>query len=345
MRSPLVLLALVTLAAPALADKVCSVSGTSVTLYDVTVAPRGEDPFQLGLHDVPITATLPKRCGDAVTLHVTGSLELTAKREHVWMHVTRDVTTSDGMVTLKRGSSVVDACISGENVRAAASIHAGDVHGGEMKQPSVLVRDVEIPCDALTLDAPADDSDPSPTPGPHPLSYWRLRGEAERVKLRAEPKPKARGHLVESPGCVGCIHLRHLSARRGWVFVEVENEGVSARGWARTDELRKVPASTGVGYSSMCTGSHGGGTWGESRAKGSVEREGTVRADARVYREHGTGEWGRFAAATRVKVEITKGSLWAKLRRVPGLGGHPMGSPWLHGHVLLDTVTLDPVAP
>jgi hypothetical protein len=329
----------------------CIVSGQAVTLQEVTVSPKGVDAFQLGLDSVPVQATLPARCGAPLALSVVGSIELEAKRDDVWLRVSRDVTSADGFVVLKRGARVIDACIVNGRVRASAITYSDDVLEGEAKRPTELVTGVEIPCSALTLDEVEDDDDdsddfmlgtkdPLATDGTH--HYWKLPGEGTQVVLRAKPNTATAGRLVMSPSCYGCINLRQINAKPGWLFVETMGEGVRARGWVQLAKLKRVPDTTGVGRSYGCTGDHGGGTWGEGGATGSVQRWGVVRADTTIYASEGKHPWGRFAKAERVRVRTTPGAKWAELRHVPGLDGSPRGSPWLHGKVALDALTLEP---
>src|SRR4051794_34873797 len=86
------LLMLVLLASPrAFAGSDCVVRGSSVTLQEVTVQPPRDDAFQLSIRELPVTATLPARCGAPLALDVAGDLVFKASRDHVWLSLTRDV--------------------------------------------------------------------------------------------------------------------------------------------------------------------------------------------------------------------------------------------------------------
>jgi hypothetical protein len=333
MRSTIVAL---TLALPGLATaepKVCAVSGKSVTLHEVTVSPRGEDAFAIDLFRTPATALLPARCGDALTLQLTGSIEATAKRKGVWIKLARDVKSPDGMILGKRGARVIDACVSGAQVRAKAIIGSDDVLEGERKQPDSFVSGFEVPCDALTLDEVTFPDLNAEVGSDGTDRYWRLRGEAASVRVFADAMLGATSHVVEGPG-----HLREIKSKRGWVFAEIVGEGFAIRGWVPTAKLQRMPDDEAMIYGAMCTGDHDHNDYNEIPAPNSVERTGIVRADTRVYANQGRGEWGRFTAATQIKVSIIKGESWARLLVVPGLSG----APWLAGYVPLDTIKLDP---
>jgi hypothetical protein len=319
----------------------CVVHGSSVTLQSVTVTPPAPDsPFQLGVRGLPVEAVLPARCGARLELHVGGSIMFTAMRDNVWLRVTREVTSADGMVTLEPGAQVIDACMQGDTVVASAVMYSDDVLEGEPKPAGEVVTGVDVPCDALTLDA-VELADPflsGPlTPGGTDHD-WELRGGASRVQLRAQPRRRAASHVVESPA-----YLRELKRKGSWVFVEDAGEGVRITGWVPVAMLRRIPDDVGIGRSYGCWGDHAGGGWGEGPVIGAIESDGTIKAGSSVFASAGaSAPWGIVTKAERVRVRIQSGSTWAELRRIPGLDGDPPGSPWLNGVVRLDAVNLAP---
>ncbi len=339
-RTPLVLGVLLAATSSAHAGKLCLVSGTEVTLHGVTVKPSGEDPFEVSLHKVPASAEVPARCGGPITVHVTGAVELTARREDIWFRLSSDVRSPDGLVTAEKGAQVIDLCMRGDQVFGSAVMYADDVLEGEAKRPDILVRDVEIPCGSLTLDL-VETTDPEPTAvdlaDTDTHRYWELRNDDTlRVTLHARPNLKAKRRVVESPSCSGCIYLRQIALKKGWVKVASDGEGVTATGWVPTSKLKRIPDHTLVGHSYMCTGDHpGDNTFGFGGTPPGVKREGTVWSGTVIYASEGSGEWGRFALATRVTVRIQQGASWAQLTAVPGLDAAP-------GYVPVDTLTLDP---
>ena len=323
----------------------CVVAGHAVTLESVTVKPPGQEPFNLGLRSVPTLAHIPSRCGAPLDLDVGGAIVFSASRDLVRLTITRDITTPDGLVTLKRGASVIDACMRGDHVVASAILQEDDVLEGEHKPADHQVKNVEIPCDALSLDAIALDDDDMfmATQTTH---HWEPRNKEDvsSIALYVQPNVNASVRLYDAPSCSGCIQkLGEVKHTKNWVLVEIAGMGVTARGWVRRNLLQRLPDSDYDIYGGVgCYGDHGGGGWGESPAPNSVVRDGTVRIGTTVYAGDGTNPWGTFARDEHVRVRITQGSLWAELRSVPGLDGDPSGSPWLHGNVRLDAVKLDP---
>lgn len=340
----LLLVAIVALAPRLARAETCVVRGTHVTLQEGTVRPKGEAAFQLGIDDVAAAATLPTRCGAPTLLEVTGPVAFTIERENVWMNLSRDVTTADGIVTLKHGASVIDACVVGDRVLAKVATYSNDILPGENKRPDSFIRNVEIPCDALTLDHVDNDADDflMPMSADATDNGFELRNpNRTSVTLRAQPNVKARGVTYEEPNCSGgCIQLHEIRGQKSWVLVETGGEGALARGWVHRSELKAVPDMAWMS-SYGCFGDHRGGELfeGSFGPQNYVEREGTVRAGTKIYADGGTGEWGRFTTATHVKVRIENGSSWAELRVVPGIDGSYVG---LNGVVLVTSLKLDP---
>jgi hypothetical protein len=324
----------------------CVVAGRAVTLQEVEVKAPGEEPFHLGLQSLPALAHLPARCGAPIQLDVGGAIVFSASRDHVRLTISRDITTPDRLVTLSRGATMIDACVRGDRVFGSAILEEDDVLEGEHKPADQVIKNVEVPCDALSLDAIALDEKDYFIDAAQATHAWELRNEeASSLALYVQPNTNASARLYDTPSCSGCIHqLWEVKRTKNWVLVEVAQWGVRARGWVRRSLIRQLPDDDYNIYGGVgCWGDHGrDGFWGESPDPNSVEREGTVRIGTTVYAGDGTSPWGTFARDEHVKVRITQGSLWAELRSVPGLDGDPSGSPFLHGNVRLDAVKLDP---
>lgn len=316
----------------------CIVNGTAVKLEETSVKPPGHEAFTVNLYELAVSAELPPRCGDPLALHIGGPLAFTATRDNVWLWLRRDVVTADGMVTVAKGAQVVDACIRNGRVFATAIMTADDVLEGENKRPDQVVRNVELPCDALSLDrVDADETDDSFADADEADHYWHTR-RGNKVVLRKEPKAKAAARTIEVGGCEGdaCIGgMRELERRGSWVRVEAGHGGVAVRGWARARDLK---SSDNMVYGGLfCSGDHHGDTFGFGFSGTATIREGTVRQNTIVYAGTADGAWGRFVAPTRVRVLVRPNEPWATLTSVPGISGG-----W-HGMVPLDTVTLDPL--
>jgi hypothetical protein len=331
-------------ASPALAGdtEACVVTGKSVKLEEVSVKPPGSDAFTLDIYELPVSAVVPARCDDPMRLHVGGAFEFGASRGGIWLWVTRDITTTDGMMTIGRGAAVIDACMRDGHVIATAVMAASDVLEGEDKRPDQYVRNVEIPCDALTLDTSVFDDDPDSDTDSYDETalYWETR-RGSKLALRKEPKTNAAARVIEDATCDGasCFSgLRQIGRRGAWVQVEVTSfYGVRMRGWTTTKQLKRADGLISGGFG--CYGDHGSGMRGFGFVGNGAVREGTVRRDTVVYAEPASGAWGRFTTPTRVKVYVTPNEPWATLVSVPGL------SDGAYGMIPLDTVTFDPPAP
>jgi hypothetical protein len=334
-------------ASPALAGdtEACVVTGKSVKLEEVSVKPPGSEAFTLDIYELPVSAVVPARCDDPMRLHVGGALEFAASRDGIWLWVTRDITTADGMMTIGRGAAVIDACIRDGHVIATVIMAASDVLEGEHKRPDQYVRNVEIACDALTLDSSVfdddeDDADVDTDSYYETAVYWGTR-RGSKLALRAEPKTNLAARVIEDATCEGesCFSgLREIGRRGAWVQVEVTSfYGVRVRGWTTTKQLKRTDDASFGSFG--CTGDHGHGMGGFGFGGSGAVREGTVRRDTVVYAEPASGAWGRFTTPTRVKVYVTPKERWATLVSVPGL------SDGAYGVIPLDTVTFDPPAP
>ena len=341
----LVIIALVIGARTARADT-CVVRGSKVSLEKITVRPPGADAFTATVRDVPAAATLPSKQVAPLTLEIGGALEFAATRDDVWLRLARDMSWADGTVIAKRGARVIDAYVKGDRVIASAVLYSNDVLEGEKKRPFQVVRGLDLPCDALTLDAVEmkDDEmlepakpDPAGKASDESIAHtWQLRRGRQRLTLRREPKTKATGYVIEEPNCEdGCIDVVELERKGAWIRVETFGEGFTVRGWARTADLKRMPDGMAFGRSYGCYGDHETDEDHMIWSAG-TKREGTIRSGTIVYANEATGAWGRFASTTRVRVHVQPGSSWATLLGVQGV--------WhISGVVPLDTLTLDPL--
>ncbi len=342
----LVIIALAIGARAARADT-CVVRGSKVTLEKITVHPPGADAFTATIREVPAAATLPAKHGAPLTLEIGGALEFTATRDDVWLRLDRDMSWADGTVIAKRGARVIDAYVKGDRVIASAIIYSSDVLEGEKKRPFQVVRGLDIPCDALTLDLvemkdddmleAAKPKDAATKPADDAIAHtWELRNGRSRLTLRREPKAKSTGFVLEEPNCDdGCIHVVELERKGAWIRVETFGEGFTVRGWAPAAELKRMPDDMAFSRIYGCYGDHETDEDNMVWSAG-TKRDGTVRSGTIVYANDATGAWGRFASTTRVRVHVQPGSSWATLLGVQGV--------WhISGVVPLDTLTLDPL--
>lgn len=311
----------------------CILAAHALSLFDVTVQPIGDQPFQTDVHDVRTTAQLPAHCGDPIALDFGGDLAFSGTRTEVWMSIARDVTTSDGLVTLRRGSKVVDACERDGRVFASAVLYSDDVLPGEHKPGTEVVHDVELPCDALSLEGVDDPDDMVGVPAP--VATYHYEGEQTHLLLRRKPDARYGGHVIAS-AAFGTTTFVELARKGDWIFVEDSGEAVSVRGWIKRSLLRRDPTEYTTGRSYGCSGDHDRGLSGFGFGGNAVEHDALVRVGTTLYAGDGTAPWGVFARESRITVWITPGSLWAYVSHVQGLSGGILGK------VTIGALRLDP---
>lgn len=319
----------------------CIIAAHALSLLDVTVHPVGDQPFQTHIHELRTAAELPAKCGDPISLTFTGDLEFAGTRTQVWMSVARDFTTRDGLVTLRKGSKIIDACERDGRVFASAVLYADDVLEGEHKPGSEVVHDVELPCDAISLeplDYP-DDMFGVPDDGTHddeePAPLYHYEGQQTHLLLRRKPDARYGGHVIES-GAFGSTTFVELERKGEWILVEDSSEGVSVRGWIKRSLLKRDPDEYALGRSYGCWGDHDTGVSGFGFGGNAVEHEALIRVGTTMYAGDGTAPWGVFARQARIKVWITPGSLWAHVSHVDGLSDSILGK------VSIGALKLDP---
>lgn len=342
------------------ATPACVIHSSAVKLEWVTVRPDGGDPFKLSLAGVPADVHVPRRRREPTVLHVRGPLAFRAERENVWLWVTRDLTLAGGMVTVKRGTSLVDAVVGADGmITASAVLAANDVLTGENKEPDEVVGPLELPCDAVALGKVAsvtDDDDGEPDldeddaagvveeePDLDDATWWHLRGSADRVRLRAAPRAGAASIVYRTRSICddGCFQLVQLAASGGWVKVMTTSGGVTVRGWVERRSLKRWPdGEGGFGGYSICTGHHGGGMWGEGFAgappTGMYKGPATIRAGTPVT--HGGAVWAHVTDELEAEVRHIPGNDTVELREVKGLLGEHHRQP-IGGAVPFDAVT------
>ena len=332
--------------------RACTVHGQSVRLLDLRVWPAGlvnAECFTpspaFSVRDVPVDAFLPPCAGTppdyrrvmisstaeppptpaaATEILLTSPLAARARRGNVWFRLTRDITSRDGTVTARRNAQVVDACVRGDQVFASAILFSDSVDPGDNRPAPESVSAVEVPCDALTLDAGdaatsigGDDVEPYPSTGPMPHD-WQLAGEVSAVALYVTPRAGAAAHEIAKPGTQASIYVRELEQRGAWLRVETRGEGVVARGWVPASELVRVPEGTMVGRS---YGDEGHvpttvGSLGDSTPP--VMRKAVGPRGTPVYTSTGS-TWATFVADTPVVVRDVAGASLVELTSVPGL--------------------------
>ena len=318
----------------------CVVRGESITLDVVTVQPKGDAPFTIGLRKVAARASLPRRFEDPLVLQVEGPLSFQASRKNVWLSFAADFKSPDGMLEIRRGAQLVRPRVERDGVAGSLILSADDVLEGEDKPAAELAAPAHVPCSALVLGLTPLEEEP-PSGGPE-VPMWEPKRKVERLQLRASPKAGAPSIWLQTPSCEGCLFLSQVGEERGWLRVSTSESGVTVTGWVPRAELSRVPEGVGVGRAAMCTGDHGGGMWGEGLGDGPpqalYEGPALVRLGAEVFSGPKGGKWATFTRETAVKVRAVRGEGWVELRAIPGLDGVPSGSPWLHAHVRVENV-------
>ncbi len=340
---------------PAEAAPACVLRGQASFSHvePVTVRPHGGDPFTINLADVPLVVTLLHQARRPAVVQVDGPISFRAEHRNLWLQLTRDVRTRDGLVRLRRGVWLANArAVDGGDVIAHAVLDPDDVSIDSSGEPAEVVTDVRVPCSALAVrlaDAADLDlwEDGADVGADESLQLYQPVGESGRLLLRVRPEEGAFARSIRSPSCPDCAAVTVLRREGEWRLVERKAWGVSARGWVRRKELRAIDMDTyGIGER-CCSRGPGtvylGGYDGDRRP--GYRGPATVRAGARVFPHAGDHAWGVFTRDTEVEVRHVEGEPGVMLRRVPGIAADPPGTPFLDAYVRLEDVEFRPAAP
>jgi hypothetical protein len=320
------------------AGPACLVRGNHVELQDVTVQPRGVEPFTVDIQDVPATIKIAPYAGGAATIEVQGPVRFTAQRKNLWLTLDQDFASADGLVSMRRGSKLVHAHLDGNAVVAAAVVYYNDVLSGEDKDADEFVVPVKVPCSTLTLDKIDDEAlatvyeNDEVAAAPRGATWWEPKSEAYRVRIYAQPTASARFVDIVHQGCSNCIEFVEVGKLGGWLNVQSYGEGVLARGWLHRSTV-KPGLGNGRGWG--CSGDHRHSVIWAPRKKNLIYAgPAKIPATTQVYARPGEAVWATVAEDIEVQVRCYAGDNWAQLVQVPGV------TSWSHAYVPRSAVVI-----
>ena len=329
-------------ASPPVDRQQCVIRGDHVRLERVVVHLKDTEEFDVDVKDATVAMTLPTEAGGPVGLVVDGAFSFTASRANAWLAIISDLSTAGGMVTLRRGSRLVDVTADGDMVVGSAVMDADDVLEGEDKDPDEVVTPVRVPCRLLVAGGVEADDRQADEDYPPSDVWWKPKGpesEAAAVQLRASRSTDAPSVLYRTPHCLGpsCISLEQIEDADDWLLVGRSGSGVTVTGWVPRSQIEKLPPGDGAWRSYGCHGHHGRGFRGRSKTPaGWYEGPAAVRAGTRVFADPPEGEWAVFTRDTPVMVSYDRKEEWVWLYQVPGLGE------WVPAFVPVERVTFPP---
>lgn len=248
----------------------CVVSGTDATFERVRY---GKDEFEeLGVNGMPAALVVPARRMGWAHGVFRGAVGFSGRVYNPWYTVMKPLTLLSGMLQLKPGAQVVNVYGDARGVHGDIVVWSDDVLRGEDKEPDEVLRDVALPCDALSLDdvdAPEDadaDADAgleNTTSTEEEPPWWGPRaGDTNAHRLYAAPRfdaPSVRYMAPHSEGKVyrPALELEEVGRVRGWVRLRigaVTDFAGQFVGWAPRAELVRMP--WGGSRSAGCHGQH-----------------------------------------------------------------------------------------
>ncbi len=239
---------------------------------------------------------LPKRGGGA-TIHSLGPIAFRGSVDGVDYRPLLPMELAGGIVRPGPDATVV-----------AQSVVGGDLLSTIRTSRWVSIRDVRIPCAALTLDEPDRTLFPEPRPS---AGEWKVQGRTLRVWSSPGSGESVVVH-VETPEA---MPLEVVDRQAGLLRVRFTDGTSEIVGWIRQSDVRRTDEWLGLGLEGVGIGGCGRHRGGSDVVQGpALVDEGTP-----VYAEPGRGHWGWVRGETTLRVLVTRGERWAAIVRVPGL--------------------------
>ena len=284
----------------------CVVSGKKPPPIVVTVAPRDAAPFKLRVAGLPLSVATG---GLAEPAHVTvrgGALAFTADAQPADLPVRtrRGVDATNGMVHLAADTDklTLHARVGGRWVDA-------DVRLG----PSVELRGLTLPCDALTL----DDDVPEPKPQLDEDTSPRWIAAGKLLHFRGGPdKGPAMEVAVDEPEA---LELRRTEEQGDWMRVTTRwPDGTTIAGWVKKAELSPETVrhdrlgDAPLGVTATCK---------EDATTRENERISVapVSVGAEVYAARLIGRWAKVIDGKHLRVRWRPKDDWVEIVGAPGL--------------------------
>lgn len=285
----------------------CVVNGKKPPPIVVTVAPRDAAPFKLRVVGLPLSVATG---GLAEAAHVTvrgGALAFTGDAEPADLPVRtrRAVDATNGMVRLAADTDKLTL-----HARVGTRWVDADVRLG----PSIQLRGLTLPCDALTL----DDDVPEPKPQLDPETGPRWIAAGKLLHFRGGPdKGPAMEVAVDDPAA---LELRRTEEHGDWMRVTTRwPDGTTIAGWVRKAELvaetvRHDRLGDDVPLAQAATCKQ------EATARENERISlAPVTVGAEVYAARLIGRWAKVIDGKPLKVRWRPKDDWVEIVGVPGL--------------------------
>jgi hypothetical protein len=218
----------------------------------------------------------------------------------------------------------------------------GDVNPTRGGEPLEYVRNLRVPCGALSFDAAgAGPGEPEPESDG---SYWRAKRLYEPVVFRAEPRATAYSIVLDGSKVRqgDPIVLERVKTEGAWTQVLRRGEAATILGWVLTAELVRLKRWPDEGY--CCEYDDGYGLWGEHcQGCSPPTYEGVAEIPVGTFIYHGDSTpWAVVYGPGVFRVRQRANQDWATVMDVPGLVG-PGGS-GVSGSVPTSSVLFPPGA-
>lgn len=312
---------LVTLfAAPVGAQTRCVVRGAVPNLSGVRVAMPSGAPLTLDVEHPEAEATLALTEGAPVAVVVVGALRFEAEAPSVDFALQRSVTAVDSVVQLATAAAL-------EHVRATPS---GEAVFDAVIGPSLVVRAVQSPCDALRLGAP--DAPSTPDVGqlalnahPGESRLWTNARPTLSVFARRATGPSAEVSFARRQdswtNASSIVRLQHVGE---WSEVLIPGHGGVVTGWVAQRDLRAHPSTLGGGGSGSSNCRGGRVVSDGPLHAGDYRGLATIDVGTAVFAAPSSARWATVERAEGFRVLYRSGEAWVRLLDVPNVNGQSL---------------------
>jgi hypothetical protein len=290
-------LALASLPSLAAARGTCSVGGKSAT-FTVEVTPKGAAAFKLRVSGVPASIE-PGGLGAPGKAHVKEPLAFDGNvaTDDIPARTSRATEARNGLLRL---APATEKLTLHANVRAT-------IVDAEVRVGGVVFRGLQLPCDALTLDAVAEPEARlarEHPDAPHFVAAGKL------VHFRGQPNGGAT--MEAAVDDAGALELRQTDAQKNWLRVTGEwPDGTLVSGWVARDEL----APAGVAHERLSDSLPPAHACAELAADATATKN-PLKAGTQIFAARYLGAWAKVVDGAGTSVRVGKDD-WAQLVTVP----------------------------
>jgi hypothetical protein len=220
------------------------------------------------------------------------------------------------MLSLERGTQLVDARVSGAALLASVVLRSDERLEGTDLHPELVVRSVRVPCSGLTLESLFEELPSSPLGDG---TWWVPRAKRRNIVLRAAPEPRARTLLVSAvlPGSDRPFSFERIGQQRDWMQLAYAGQGAIVRGWVRGSEWASDP-DDGDLASDSATDSNLPDYEVHYAVPARYEGPARIAVGTAIYAQPGRGPWATVQHSEGFRVR-DDGSPWVELSDIPGV--------------------------